>query len=80
MKNVKDNLNHKIGLKMRQIRRAEKLTLREIGEWLEVSPQQVQKYEVNATEIPFSKLYLFLQIFNISPERFFEVENDPKEI
>jgi len=78
MKNIKDNINHKIGLKMRQIRRAQKLTLREIGEWLEVSPQQVQKYEVNATEIPFSKLYLFLQIFNIAPEKFFELEKDQR--
>jgi transcriptional regulator with XRE-family HTH domain len=66
----KDNLNASIGTKMRTIRNNNNLTLEKVAKYLEVSPQQLQKYETNITKVPISKMYIFLNIFNIPLEEF----------
>ena len=75
MKNYED-LNKKIAIKMKEIRKQNRCTLEMVSISLEISPQQMQKYEANITQIPFSKLYLFLEKFNIAPIEFFnDIQN-----
>lgn len=64
-------LNQILGSKMKQIRKSRKLSLKDISYYLEITPQQLQKYETNITQIPFSKLYLFIQALELDPTEFF---------
>ena len=69
---VDKTLNARIAKKMKKIRKSNGLTLEQVSKVLEVSPQQVQKYEVKYTQVPFSKLFLFLEFFSISSDTFFQ--------
>ncbi len=60
-----------IGIKMREVRKKHKMTLKDIGEILEVSKQQIQQYETLKTEVPFKALWLFTAYFKINVEEFF---------
>lgn len=73
---IDKNLNTRIAKKMKQVRKSNGLTLEQVGKALEISAQQVQKYEVSATQIPFSKLFLFLEFFKIPSDEFFKELQD----
>ena len=79
MTNVMGDLNKKIASKLKEIRKQNKYTLEDVGKFLSISPQQLQKYEANITKVPFSKLYMFLERFNISPQEFFESLEQEKD-
>ena len=68
----KSEINDIIAHKMKIIRKINGLNLEEVGVILNVSAQQVQKYETGATQIPFSKLFLFVNAFQLSPNFFFQ--------
>ncbi|MBL0941477.1 MAG: response regulator [Alphaproteobacteria bacterium] len=61
-----------IGQKLRAYRSKLGWTLNDLAEKLEVSYQQVHKYEQGQTKIPASSLYRLSKIFSASPNCFFE--------
>ena len=69
-----NDLNKKFGIQMKQIRKDKKLTLKQLSAFLEITPQQLQKYEANKTQIPFSKLYLFIEVLKLKPDDFFDIK------
>ena len=73
--NKNSDINNTIASKMKMIRKMNNLNLNDVSKILSVSPQQVQKYETGATQVPFSKLFLFAKHFGISPEFIFKKED-----
>jgi transcriptional regulator with XRE-family HTH domain len=69
------DINNTIASKMKMVRKMNGLNLNDVSKILNVSPQQVQKYESGITRVPFSKLFLFASYFKISPEFFFKKED-----
>lgn len=65
------NIIPSIGIKMKEVRKKHKMTLKDIGEILEVNQQQIRKYETLKSEVPFKALWLFTAYFEISAEEFF---------
>jgi transcriptional regulator with XRE-family HTH domain len=77
MNNTEDKkINKIIASKMKLVRKVKGLSLEEVGKILGVSTQQAQKYETGATQVPFSKLFLFASYFNIKPDFFFTEGED----
>lgn len=72
MKDTDPDINKKIAKKMRMARKTKGLNLVQVGEMLHVSPQQAQKYETGATQIPFSKLSMFITNLGLNPGFFFD--------
>lgn len=48
------------------------LTQQQVGAFLDVSYQQIQKYEKGKNKIPIDKLYLLAQIYELSIDDFFK--------
>lgn len=61
-----------VGQKLKDYRCKLGWTLHDLGEKLEVSYQQIHKYEQGQTKIPASSLYRLSKIFSASPNCFFE--------
>lgn len=61
-----------IGQKLREYRMKSQLTLMALADMLQVSHQQIHKYELGHTKIPASTLYKLAGIFSASPNCFFE--------
>ena len=60
-----------IGGKIRERRNVFGLTQDKLAELLEVSPQQIQKYECGHTRVPVSRLNDLSQILEVEPSWFF---------
>lgn len=70
--NKSSDVNRNIASKMKMVRKMKGLSLNDVSKILNVSPQQAQKYETGATQVPFSKLFIFANHFGIPPEFFFK--------
>ena len=61
-----------IGQKLRAIRRASRMSQSELGEALNVTYQQIQKYELGHTRMSVPTLLKAAQVFGISPADFYD--------
>jgi transcriptional regulator with XRE-family HTH domain len=65
-----------IGQKITELRVARKLSMKKVAEMLEVSHQQLHKYEKGINRISASKLFLLSKKLNINPNYFYNIEYD----
>ena len=73
MREIEQNpIDMYIGQKLREYRVKRKMTLSDLAEMLEVSHQQIHKYELGQTKIPASTLYKLACVFSASPNCFFD--------
>lgn len=61
-----------IGANIRRLRKLSGLTQGQVAQALNVSYQQVQKYEAGANRIPIEKLFELRHFYNVPYETFFE--------
>lgn len=70
-------INNGIGERLRYYRKTSNLSQQELGEVLEVSFQQIQKYERGSNRISAVKLQVISEFLNIPLLSFFEVVKQP---
>ncbi len=66
------NLDAYIGMRLRQQRLKLDLTLAQVADWLDVSLQQVQKYELGQSRISTAALYKLSQLLCVTPGFFYQ--------
>lgn len=76
----KDSINIHIGQVIHTYRKLRKLTLLELAQQLEISYQQLQKYEKGTNKISADKLYLLAEILKVEPVEFFPGYSEISEI
>ncbi len=77
-RNVKEatSLDVQIGEKIRFLRKESKLSQGEVAQRLNVSFQQLQKYEKGVNRIPISRLFEIALIFNKDISYFFNIDGE----
>jgi transcriptional regulator with XRE-family HTH domain len=65
-----------VGQRLRSLRLEKGLTQEELGESVDVSYQQIQKYETGTNRISASRLYLLSRHLGVGPAYFFEDLDD----
>jgi transcriptional regulator with XRE-family HTH domain len=65
-------INVSIGLKLKQRRRQQLMTQKELAEKIGVSAQQVQKYEKGVDNINQPKLAICMKTLNVDANYFFD--------
>lgn len=60
-----------VGKRLRSLRREHNLSQTELGKHVDVTFQQIQKYEKGVNRISVSRLWRFCQLFNVRPDFFF---------
>lgn len=65
-----------VGRKLKQIRTLRRLSQTDVARKLDLSFQQIQKYEIGANRIAASRLFELSQILDVPTEYFFEGLND----
>ncbi len=65
-----------VGKKLKQQRETLNLSQAELAHLLEISPQQLSKYERGADKIPADRLYQLCTALNVTPNFFFEGLDD----
>ncbi|WP_299568037.1 helix-turn-helix transcriptional regulator [uncultured Sulfitobacter sp.] len=61
-----------VGQKLKQIRTMRRFSQTEIANKLDLSFQQIQKYEAGLNRVSASRLFELAQIFDVSPSYFFD--------
>jgi len=61
-----------VGLRIKERRRVLRITQSRLAEILDISYQQVQKYETGINQLSLTKLLQFAKALNVSPEYFYE--------
>jgi CheY-like chemotaxis protein/DNA-binding Xre family transcriptional regulator len=70
------SIDEYIGKKLRDFRKRVNMTLGDLAEKVQVSHQQIHKYESGQTKISTEMLFKFCKIFSVTPNCFFEgIEN-----
>jgi transcriptional regulator with XRE-family HTH domain len=64
-------VNKRIAERLKMIRHIRGFSLKDIGEKLNMTYQQVQKYEAGKNNIPLCKLLILSEIFNVKMDIFF---------
>lgn len=67
-----DDINIKVGQRIKSIRKANGLTQTDLGDKLGVTFQQVQKYEKGSNRISAPKLFMCSELFGVSVSWFFQ--------
>ncbi len=67
-----NSTDHLIGKNLRKARNREGLSLAALGKKTQLSPQQIQKYEIGQNRVPASTLWRFSEILEVSISFFFE--------
>lgn len=62
----------RIGKNLKELRRANAITQAELGEFLGITLQQIQKYENGKNRLPSSKLFLIAEFLGVDVNEFFE--------
>jgi transcriptional regulator with XRE-family HTH domain len=70
MNNI-DNINEYVGKALRNIRHNKKISLQDMAEKLNVSYQQVQKYETGVNRLGADTLYELANLLNVDVRMFF---------
>ncbi|SDO25572.1 Transcriptional regulator, contains XRE-family HTH domain [Lutimaribacter pacificus] len=65
-----------VGKKLKQLRVLRGMTQTEVAQGLDISFQQVQKYELGRNRVSASKLFEISQILGVSPSYFFDGLDD----
>lgn len=78
------DLDKFIGAKVRELRLKHKATLKEVTKALQISNEQLRKYETGYNRITASKLIILAKLFNVSvyqfvPEEYYHVEKSRKK-
>jgi transcriptional regulator with XRE-family HTH domain len=66
------HVDHQVGRRIRQARRAAKLTQGQLGEMIGLTFQQVQKYEKGVNRVSAGTLYEIARVFDIPISWFFD--------
>jgi len=66
------NVDIHIGKRLKSIRRQRDITQSQLGKMVDVSFQQIQKYEKGVNRISVSRLWKFCELLYVSPAYFFE--------
>ncbi|MCX7566780.1 helix-turn-helix transcriptional regulator [Sulfitobacter sp. F26169L] len=61
-----------VGRKLKQIRTLRRFSQTDVAHRLDLSFQQIQKYEIGSNRIAASRLFDLAQMFDVSPAYFFE--------
>lgn len=61
-----------VGQKLKQIRTLRRMSQTDVANALNLSFQQIQKYEIGSNRVAASRLFEMSQLFDISPAYFFE--------
>lgn len=69
-----------VGNRLRTLRTMRGLTQADVAQGLDISFQQVQKYELGRNRISASKIYDIANILNVPPAYFFEGLNAPETV
>lgn len=80
IKIMENEINKQIGISLRKLRKDKLITKPEILKILNVSSQQLNKYENGTNRISASKLALLLNILNINFNTFYNSVNNNDEI
>jgi len=67
---TKTNLDDFIGMKLRQLRHKKHLSQNDLAEMLNVTHQQIQKYESGINRFSVSSLYAVANIFKVDMKYF----------
>ncbi|MFK7836079.1 MAG: helix-turn-helix domain-containing protein [Sulfitobacter sp.] len=65
-----------VGRKLKQIRTLRRLSQTDVARKLDLSFQQIQKYEIGSNRIAASRLFELAQILDVAPSFFFEGLHD----
>jgi len=71
-----NSIDKVIGQKITELRVARKLSMKKVAEMLEVSHQQLHKYEKGINRISAGKLFLLSKKLNMNPNYFYNIEYD----
>lgn len=79
---LNDQMSHPVdvhvGKRLKQIRTLRRLSQTDVARKLNLSFQQIQKYEVGSNRVAASRLFELSQILDVSPAYFFEgLQEDP---
>jgi transcriptional regulator with XRE-family HTH domain len=77
---LNDNLDIRIGDNLRRVREFNKLTQTEVGYILNVSPQQIAKYETGRNRISASNLYRLASYYNTNMNKFLLITDKELEM
>ena len=66
------HVDHQVGRRIRQARRAAKLTQGQLGDMIGLTFQQVQKYEKGVNRVSAGTLYEIAKVFDIPISWFFD--------
>lgn len=81
---LKDHMSHPVdvhvGKRLKQIRTLRRLSQTDVARKLELSFQQIQKYEVGSNRVAASRLFELSQILDVPPAYFFEGLHDNSNI
>jgi len=66
-----------VGVGIRSLREARRLTQAELAQKLGITTQQVQKYESGANRVSASRLYDIAQVFDVKVSYFFRALIEP---
>lgn len=70
-----------VGLRLKQLRKARKLSQTDLGEQLDLSFQQIQKYEAGSNRISASRLFELGQVLNVELTYFFDgIDNEKSAV
>ncbi len=67
-----------VGKKLKQIRTLRRLSQTDVAKKLNLSFQQIQKYEIGSNRVAASRLFELAQILEVTPSFFFEGLHDNK--
>ena len=65
-----------VGKKLKQIRTLRRLSQTDVAKKLNLSFQQIQKYEIGSNRVAASRLFELSQILDVTPSYFFEGLHD----
>lgn len=65
-----------VGRKLKQIRTLRRLSQTDVARKLNLSFQQIQKYEIGSNRVAASRLFELAQIFDVPPSYFFDGLHD----
>ena len=71
-KKMELTLNEHIGTKIRLKRKQRNMTLQQLGSFLDLTPQQIQKYEKGRQRITADMLWDLSKLFNVPVQFFYE--------
>lgn len=70
------SLDHDIGDKLRELRKERRLSLEKLGELLDVSGQQISRFEKGIHKLNASQLYVISRALNVPISWFFQNHKD----